>query len=155
MRPTARLYFRSSVISLSLLAVSFTLPAAEVYKWVDKDGNTVYSQNPPPGDTESSTVKTPAAPDDSEAAQKAMQSEIKRADSFLEERQKQAKEEQKAKEDLAFEQENCRRARTRQQSYSIPRGRIIQPDGTQIRPDEDTRLKKLEEANKEVEKWCK
>ena len=84
-----------------------------------------------------------------------MQAEIKRANAFLENQQKLADEEQKAKADLAFEQENCHRARTRQQSYSIPRGRIVQEDGTQIRPDEDTRLKKLEEATKDVEKWCK
>lgn len=155
MRPTAHFYFRSSVLSLCLLAASYPLSAAEVYKWVDKDGNTVYSSTPPPGETKASTVRTPSTPAGAEATRKTMQAEIKRANAFLEDRQKQADEEQKAKDDLAFEQENCRRARTRQQSYSIPRGRIVQEDGTQVRPDEETRLKKLAEASKEVEKWCK
>lgn len=155
MRPKTHFNFKSTVLPLCLVAVSFTLSAAEFYKWVDEDGNTVYSRNPPPGDTESSTVKTPSGPDNPEAARKAMQAEIKRADSYLEERQKQAEEAQQQQEQEALAKENCRRARTRQQSYSVPHGRIYTEDGTLIRPDEETRQKRLAEANKEVEKWCK
>jgi len=142
---------------LCLLAASSTLSAANFYKWVDKDGNTVYSSTPPPEeDTTAEVVTTPSSAHiDQEAAAKALKQEVNRANAFLEERQKQADEAQKAKDDLAFAQENCRRARTRQESYAIPRGRIVQEDGSQTRPDEETRLKMLEQANKEVQKWCK
>ena len=157
MRPTARFSSGLPFLFLCLLAASGTLSAANVYKWVDKDGNTVYSSTPPPGeDAKAEVVKTPSSAHiDQEAAAKALKQEINRANAFLEDRQKQAEEQQKANDDLAFEQENCRRARTRQESYSIPRGRIVQADGSQIRPDEQTRLKMLEEATKEVGKWCK
>lgn len=131
------------------------LSAGQFYKWVDKDGNTVYSSNPPPGGAKSKIVTTPAAPADNASAVKAMQTEIKRANAALAADQKKAKEEQKARDDLALQKENCRQAQTRVASYSVPRGRIIHPDGSQTRPDEKTRLKILAEAKKSAEKWCK
>ena len=154
MRPMTQFLLKSSFVCLCVIAAGQPLTAGQFYKWVDKDGNTVYSRNPPPGDTQSKVVTTPGHVDNADAM-KAMQAEIKRANSQLAADQKKAKEEQKAKDDLALQQENCRRARTRVASYSVPRGRIIQPDGTQTRPDEQTRLKMLAEAKQSVEKWCK
>ena len=33
---------------------------ARMYKWVDEEGNTHYTQSPPPGDIEPETLKLPA-----------------------------------------------------------------------------------------------
>ena len=42
---------------------------ARMYKWVDEDGNTQYTQSPPPGDIESEVIKPPPKVD-TEAAEK-------------------------------------------------------------------------------------
>lgn len=155
MRPMTQFLLKSSILCLCVFAVALPLSAGQFYKWVDKDGNTVYSRSPPPSDAKAKIVKTPPAPVDHTKAVQTMQEQIKRADEQLAADQKKAKEEQKAREEQKLEQENCRRARTRVASYSVPRGRIIHPDGSQTRPDEKTRLKILAQAKKSVKKWCK
>lgn len=153
MRRISNIKIWPAAISFCLLTASQSMVAAEFYKWKDENGNTVYSRNPPPGNVETETVKTVARAN-TESARKDLQEEIERVDAMRENRLKEAEEEQKAQEDLAFKQENCRRARTRVNSYSVPYARIVMEDGSQVRPDEETRLQRLEQARKEVDEWC-
>ena len=143
------------VLSLFLSAFTVLNPssAAEFYKWVDEDGNTVYSRTPPPGEIKADIVKAQVKAD-TEAATKAMQDDIKRVDEFREARNKKAEQQQQAREDIALREENCRRSRTRLASYSVPQGRIIQADGSQIRPDEEARQKMIKDAQAMVDEWC-
>ena len=144
------------VLSLVLYAIAFGCPAhgAEFYKWVDEDGNTVYSRTPPPGEIKADIVKAQVKAD-TENATKAMQEDIKRLDSTRDARIKKTEEEQQAKADIAASAENCKRSRTRLSSYSVPNARIIQEDGSQLRPDEETRQQKIKEAQAMVDEWCK
>ena len=147
-----------NVIKLSFFLIfsiygSASLMAAQIYKWVDAEGNTVFSETPPPDQTDSKVVK-PQINSAPKAAKGQLDSEMKMLDSIIESKQQRAEEQQKAQEDLAFRQENCRRARTRQASYSVPRGKITMQDGTVVRPDEEARLKSLKQANDMVKEWC-
>lgn len=152
MRPIVNFYIRLLLFSFCLISVNYPIVAA-VYKWVDEDGKTIYSQTPPPGDTEVDIIKTPAQVDTSNAL-KAMQDDINRVDSLRETRLNKAEDKQKIKEDLAFRQENCRRSQARLASYSVPRARILQADGSRIRPDEETRQKELIKSREMIQEWC-
>ncbi|MBF8270534.1 MAG: DUF4124 protein [Gammaproteobacteria bacterium] len=112
-------------VLLSVMAVVNPASAAEFYKWVDEDGNTVYSRTPPPGEIKADIVKAQVKAD-TETAAKALQDDVKRADELRETRNKKAEEQQLAQEEIALREENCRRSRTRLASYSVPQGRIIQ-----------------------------
>ena len=144
-------------VVLSFFLAAFVVlnpaPAAEFYKLVDEDGNTVYSRTPPPGEIKADIVKAQVKAD-TETAAKALQDDVKRADELRETRNKKAEEQQLAQEEIALREENCRRSRARLASYSVPQGRIIQEDGSQIRPDEVTRQKMVNDARAMVDEWC-
>jgi hypothetical protein len=148
--------FKPVVLTVALCTSAILAPAmaAEFYKWVDEDGNTVYSGTPPPKEVKADIVKAQVKAD-TDTATKVMQEDIKRADELRASRQKTAEEAQKAKEELALREENCNRARTRLASYSVPRGRIYQADGSLMRPSEEERQEKLKEAQAWVDEWCK
>jgi len=48
-----------SCIQIFAMCLLFSSAHATLYKWVDADGNTHYTQQPPPGDIDSETIKPP------------------------------------------------------------------------------------------------
>ena len=48
-----------SFIQIFAMCLLFSSAHAALYKWVDADGNTHYTQQPPPGDIDSETIKPP------------------------------------------------------------------------------------------------
>jgi len=145
--------FAQIPLLLGLAVVTCGAPAAEFYKWLDKDGNTVYSRTPPPADIKTEVVKATTRVD-SEAANREIQGVIKQTDDLNKAREKKAEDQQKSADEIAMREENCQRARSRLSSYSVPNARIIQEDGSQIRPDEETRLKMLKQAQDWIDQWC-
>ncbi len=146
-------------LSIVLILAGFVLPgappplSAELYKWVDADGVTHYSQRPPPGHTavETITIRTEPA---SEAALQNMQEQARMADKLREARLHEAELKRLAEEERAIREENCRRSRAKLTSYQIPNALIAQPDGSRIRVDEETRQRELASAREMIEKYC-
>ena len=147
----------SGLVGTALLgAVVCCQPAAaEMYKWVDSQGQTHFTQEPPPPGIQGETVKPPPPP----ASPGLTEQTTKKWDSYVDkavsERKKEAEKEKKAAADKAFMEENCRRARVSVASYSVPHALIQQPDGSRIRITEEQRLKGLKDAQARVEKYCK
>ena len=143
------------MIALILMSAMYTpVCYATMYKWVDADGNTHYTQNPPPGDIQAETLKPPSKVD-TEGALEKLEAQKKKAAELREGRLKEAEEKRKAEEDLALEQENCRRARTNLTNLQRPRGLIAQPDGSRIRITEEERQQKLADMREKIKEWCK
>lgn len=141
----------ATVICLATLA----LPAvAEMYKWVDENGNVHYTQERPPPGIKGDTIKPPP-PVNSEIAEKQLEARQELLNEAREGRAKSAGEAKLAAEDKEFNAENCRRARQSVAANLIPNALVQQADGSRTRLNEDERLKGLADAEKRVKEFCK
>ena len=126
---------------------------ATAYKWVDEDGNTHYTQTPPPGDTPGEVINRPPKVD-TEAARSEIKSLTKRADKLQAERTEKA---EKRRQQLAQETERatlCQQARASRASYERPRVNEVMADGSRRIMGEEERLAGLARARTLVSKFC-
>ena len=92
------------------------LPArvgAELYRWVDETGTTVYSQRPPPAATPTTPIK-PNAPPPAQEVQRANQRLRSQVEKEFDQREQQAREAAKAAKEApnqAARRANCEAAR--------------------------------------------
>ncbi|MGH8686820.1 MAG: DUF4124 domain-containing protein [Burkholderiales bacterium] len=146
--------------------------SAQLYKWVDKDGRTRYTDQPPPAGVASKTFGAPAqpaAPAADAAADAAADSAAKAAPAAeltpvqqeqafrkrqLEEKQAEEKAEA-AHKDAAIKQANCERARSALATYdSGQRVTRTGADGERYYIDDETRAKEASAAVQAVKDWC-
>jgi len=140
------------VITCALCLLTSTVWGAQVYKWVDKDGNVHFSDRPSKEKTE--VVDLPAF----------------RTDPVLERRQKEREElkekekagnAKKAEDDKAAQKEqeqrqkNCTTARERVEQIQTVR-RLFRVDESGERHDlsDEERAAALQKAKEDVAKWC-
>jgi hypothetical protein len=126
---------------------------AELYKWVNEDGVTQYTQTPPPGDIQTETLEI-HTPSTSALAVWEMENRIRRLN--LEREARLIEEQNKGidEENATVQVENCQRSRQRLASYSIPNALILQSDGSRARVDEDTRQRELTATQAMIKKYC-
>ena len=151
---------KSPIFSTALwlaLASLWGNAAADVYKWVDDQGQIVYSQSPPPPPKRSVRVKMVPGPDPAEIAhaQEALQQSIERIYE-QEEKKRQARAEQDAQKEIQKQRaKNCEIARQNLNTIqNLGRRRIISPDGTPVFLSEEERAARIEEARKNIEAYC-
>ncbi|APV51775.1 hypothetical protein BWI17_20055 [Betaproteobacteria bacterium GR16-43] len=133
------------------------LPAvAQLYKWVDKDGKTIYSDTPPPNQDSkqlsvgTGTTSAPAAPAKSAVAR----------DKELEKGRQESREAEKKANDAANLQatrdENCRRMRVQYQTF-VDGGRLIKYNdkGEREMLDDDQIAAEKEKVRVGMEDACK
>lgn len=137
--------------------VLFVLPAlsvaATMYKWVDAEGHTHYTQEPPPPGTQGETLKPPPTVD-SAAAQK----EAKDLEKSLGETEDtRTKEEKTSKEDADFQaqkKQKCEQANQRLEKAQMPLTNFVDKDGTQRRATEEERQQQIKDSEAQVKKFC-
>ncbi|MEX2525154.1 MAG: DUF4124 domain-containing protein [Gammaproteobacteria bacterium] len=146
---------RFCLAAAALLIANGVIPLAnaEIYKWTDEDGQVHYSQSPPPGDRQAETIDATRS-DASEEALQELEKDKARAEALRKARLEEQREKKQAEEEKAWKEENCRRARDRLHSYSVPNALIKQQDGSRIRVDEETRQKELARAREMIQKYC-
>lgn len=139
----------------SLLCLSS--PAmAKLYKWVDENGVTQYTQTPPPKGG-FSHVKPPSKP--AVDPQKAKSDLEKRLESFQQRRDDAGKEKAEANKKAAEKAEKtakCEKARknlTFLQTHA--RVRETGKDGTATLLGEDKRQERIKQANEAIKEYCK
>jgi hypothetical protein len=142
-----------SLIAVLMLVIPLT--QAATYKWTDKDGNTVYSQNPPPdGNYERMNIKT--SPSSGTDSAQGSDEQPSAADSILQDaedanKQKEIQAEQaKAAE---IRKKNCEVAKHNLQIYTVYR-RIKDDKGNVTRMDDNERMKKIQEAKDQIAEFC-
>ncbi len=147
---------KTALITAVILNTALFMPVTEarMYKWVDDEGNTHYTQSPPAGDIEAVTIKPPAKID-TESALDNVDKQYEKADKLRKSRLDQADLEAQQQEAKAIEEENCKRAHQRLETYSRPRGLIQQDDGSRIRIDEEARQAGIVESQKMIKEYCK
>ena len=145
---------RMIITSSLLLAISATAMASQVYKWVDAQGVTHFSAQPPQGQ-EATSINT-AVP-----APKPAASEEKKADPTFESiaDPKQAAIDEKVKREVAAKEAErkkyCEDVRTNlAQLQNNPRVRV-EVDGQMRRLNEDERQARISETQKAITDNCK
>lgn len=142
---------------LIILLLSVTAHA-QIYKWVDGNGKTQYTdQPPPPGaarEGQRLNIKSAPVPANSEAG---------RANNLAEERLEFDKRQQKKKEEETKQQartqedkQKCINAQGQLRIYTDS-PRLTVPDGSGgiVYVDDDMRQRKIDEANKAIAAFCK
>lgn len=152
MRGIKRLLTNTLMSGLGVLLIT-TGTHAEMYKWVDEQGVTQYTEKPPPDRLDVERLNIQVAPANEDAINK-LNLQIKQADQLREDRLKAAEEKRLLAEEQALKEENCRRSRARLASYSVPNALIAQQDGSRIRVDEETRQRELATSREMIEKYC-
>jgi hypothetical protein len=143
-----------SQITLTMtLAVTGLTVSATMYKWVDENGNTIYSENRPGGNYEVEIVQPPAKVDSAKAL-KDLRDSKNRANKMSSERDGRQQEKETAAQEVATQKKNCDIAHAKVASLQQPRAKISQPDGSRIRLDEEERQRQIVQANAKVQEWC-
>lgn len=128
---------------------------AEVYKWVDGNGKTHYSERAPVGQ-EAEVIKPPAAPaSDPATAQKEIDIMIEKQQKVYEDdEEKRHIADDKAAKKKALK-EYCRVSRHNLKMYQDSPGRRMRmPDGTIVGPNEELRQQKMAELKADIKKYC-
>mgnify|MGYP003624459369 FL=1 len=150
-----RRQLKSGLLLMSIIMASLFShqSIAKIYKWVDENGKTHYTQSPPPGDTQSEQIKLNSKVD-TESAQKQLEDQKNKADDLQSERHKKSEIAQKEKELAAKKEEWCERAKASKASFERPRVNAVNDDGSRRIMGDEERLEGLIKATKEVRDAC-
>lgn len=138
-----------------MLSLFATAAFAEIYKWVDEDGQTHYSQQAP-RDIPATVIKTPPPPAiDPNIAQQQVDDLIQQQESEEKMGLEQQNQQKIAAENKADQEKNCNIAQQQLQQYqNNPGRRIMDADGNVTRLTEEDRQQKIKEAQENVTKYC-
>jgi len=147
-------YLRHTCLLFILLAFNNTA-SADVYKWVDDEGNTHYSQQAPKNQ-QADIIKAPPPPARSAAdAQKEIDTLIEKQSGTFEVKQEERRLAKEAAEEEKNNKEYCRVNRHNLQQYQNNPGRqMIDADGNVTRPTEEQRQAKIAEIQKRLADDC-
>jgi hypothetical protein len=136
----------AAVVALALVPAA----SAELYKYVDKNGKTVYTDQPPT-DVDAKRMSGPAVPDKG----KSYVEKDKELEKGREKAREEAKKSGEAEKVAAAKKERCDNARSRLQIYTEG-GRILKPGANGEREflsDEEIEAERAK-AQKQVEEAC-
>ena len=153
MKKTAYLLYLGFIITGNTISTNAN---AELYKWVDEDGNTHYSQSPPNTDAsiEVTTIKPPPKIDASKSI-KEQEERRKKLDDLVKNRKEKAEAESKEKEKLTLKEDNCKKARAKLgNNQNTGRIRAVDEEGNIVRATEEERQRRIKDAQEKVDKWC-
>lgn len=131
------------------------LAQAAMYKWVDENGVTQYTQYPPSNRKAEVMVPPPPPAEDPQGAQQKLEDLLKRQDEQREALATTEQEQTKAKEQTAAREKNCRNARRNLEVLTTGgRKRIIGPDGVATFLTDEDRAARIAEAEKQIAEFC-
>ena len=144
--------YRIFITSLFLSLIMVVSAPADSYKWLDENGNVVYSQQPPdegPYETIKTTKPSPAS-SRSTPPSSSFATEVKQE---AEERELDSKVQQEAAKSEQIRAENCKAAKHNLETYTVYR-RIKNDQGEIIRLDDNERAKRIQEAKDAIKEFC-
>jgi hypothetical protein len=126
---------------------------AEMYKWVDEDGNTHYSQSPPVNNTNIEIINPPGTVDTKGAAE-VLENQKNKVDKLRDDRIAAKEEKQKSEEEITRKKEACQKAKARLASYQRPRVKISNEDGSSSVMAEEARQAEIKKARAYMNETC-
>ena len=148
---TASILLLISLVSLSAFAL------AGMYRWVDDNGETVYSQTPPPDGRPATSMKAPPPPAETpEQAQERLDQQLQKIADAEEDQELADKETQKEQQTSEDRKHNCEAARNNLEVLENrpARTKYRKADGSVVRLNYEERLEQLEKAKAQMEKYC-
>ena len=149
------------LLTIALLAgINPNLYAGGIYKWVDKEGNVHYSQDPVDQSSQPMNIKIPkttaseeATAEDTNSAAKPQTTDDDKAGDKTKEQQ--AMQDAAARKQQEAQEKNCQIAMKRLATISAG-GRLYEVDkkGERVYWDDATRQAKQADAQADVSKWC-
>jgi hypothetical protein len=156
--PKART-LRGAILAALALAAAALLAAAPaaatMYKWVDKSGRVVYSDQPPPPDVKAEIVKPPPPPANTGAAQDLANKELE-----IRQRDKKRAEDAQSAErnraDADRRRENCTQARGQLRTLQLANQDFFRFDekGERVLLDDQARKALIEQLQQVVRDNC-
>ncbi len=142
------------LLATCLLCISLATHAA-MYKWVDENGVTQFSQYPPK-DQQAERLRPPPPPAEDPAAAKArLQKQIDGFDNRRLTEETDQEEQAKQAAEAAQRKRRCEAARHNLESLQLGGGRRIQTEtGEVIRPTDAQREERMQAARKIIEEDC-
>jgi Domain of unknown function (DUF4124) len=141
------------LLGILLTTTSLSVPAA-FYKWVDANGVTQYSQNPPPSGNYQE-IRSPSPADHSNAEQQQAEASPAKQDSAATPVQAPPQDDQTQAEQRRAREQNCQLAQQRlSELENHPRIRYTDADGSVRVMSEEEKQAKLVETRKMAEKMC-
>lgn len=128
--------------------------AGPMYKWVDENGETHYTQSPPPAGIQGQEMAPPPPPADAARQQEDLDRLEKNLDSTEETRQKDAKKQAEDAEYAAQKKLKCTQARERLMKAQRPRTNFVDADGSVRRASEEERQQQIKESEDQVKEFC-
>ena len=144
--------YRIFITSLFLSLIMMVSAHADSYKWLDENGNVVYSQQPPaegPYETIKTTKPSPAS-SRSTPPSSSFATEVKQE---AEERELDSKVQQEAAKSEQMRADNCKAAKHNLETYTVYR-RIKNDQGEIIRLDDNERAKRIQDAKDAIKEFC-
>jgi protein subunit release factor B len=147
-------------VIFTVLLFTFSMVSnGELYKWVDNNGNTQYTDQPPPAGAAKTEKKleiklAPAQPagEKTNARKSLAERELDFKKRRVAEEQEEAKQQKEAKEN----KDKCIQAKSKLKLYQeAPKLTVSDGKGGIIRADDAARQKGIDEAQKEIESYCK
>lgn len=145
---------KNTLALLLLLSLSANMPSAKakMYKWIDAEGNTHYTQTPP-NDIESTAIKPPPKVN-SEASLKKLRQQEENLRGLRDERLKKADNAAKQKQEQKEKKELCEKARLRLAGYQRPRVAVEDGAGNVERISEEKRQAEIAKSKEYVDQFC-
>jgi hypothetical protein len=153
----SRMLTRPAQLVFALVAICTCVPATPaMYRWVDENGVTVYSQSPPPtGDVVKLKKQRPPNAEESAAAQKRLEQQSEKMSEIREERTNVADEQTSIENMERQRAENCEAARQNIETLqNLGRRMIRTPDGRVLRLSEDQVQTQIEKAQIQIDEFC-
>ncbi len=143
-------------LALLLALMTTATVQGEIYRWVDENGVTVYSEVPPP-DGEADMVKTAPAPSiNPEESQRQLDADMQKLEDNQEDKALAAEKKQEQELNKQVYEENCRIAKDNLNNLIPAARRLVQmPDGSYVRLTEEERQQRMDEARKNIDEFCK
>lgn len=148
-------YLQRGCLLFALLIFSSVIQA-KMYKWVDDDGQTHYSQHAPIGQ-QADVIKAPPPPAiDPNEAQKQVDDLVEQQSSTQEEiAERRAQEKTQQEEDKKLEEYCASAKHNLQQFQNNPGRRMVDDEGNVTRPTEEERQQKIREFQQGIDDFCK
>jgi len=145
-------FLYGSFLIFSLTATSVWANSVS-YKWLDDDGNIVYSQTPP-RDRQYETLRTKSTSGNSSSRSSRKESAaVKSLEEGAAARKEKEKEAQKEADIEKKRAAECEKAKKNVETFTIYR-RVQKTDGSVVRLDDNERARLLKQAQDDVENFC-
>jgi hypothetical protein len=131
--------------------------SGKIYKWVDQNGETQYTQTPPPAGMQAIEIRNAPQPADDPAAERArLQQETEALDERLKEHQERAARAEVSAKNEQIRRKNCINAKKNlSELHEGGNKRYLMPDGEVMRLTEEDRQKRIAETEAQIAEFCK